>query len=324
MPLKEQSEPNSANPMARRLAFAIGTLVVLMVYGTASGAVQNVWHAITGYGMPIAAPNAVPVSKPILSEHNREWIETLGPQQQMEALIQSAINHEEGSTALIAQKLDSWHGHLERTRHWDDLMMTALYSNDLRVRAAAMEINLAANHLDKTSETVDSLIQKGEDEISARPYSAWNLGMLANRGVAAEKITPVLQNWMHDPNEQSRIWAVEGLAQIGTDETIKDFLWALKNDQSPQVRERAGCSLAKSGMLTRVQRMHAVPGLIDMADDSSLAPQTRNWVFQALREITDEILPNESGQWRNWWLEKGQERIQKFATADPDQTLGNS
>jgi HEAT repeat protein len=60
---------------------------------------------------------------------------------------------------------------------------------------------------------------------------------------------------------------VEGLAHIGTDETIPNFLDVFRNDSSMDVRERAGCSLAKSGMLTREQLMKAVPGLLELTDD---------------------------------------------------------
>src|SRR5436190_19389325 len=50
---------------------------------------------------------------------------------------------------------------------------------------------------------------------------------------------------------------------------------------------------AKSGMLTREQRMKAMPGLLELTDDPSLNATTRLWVYQALREITNENLPND-------------------------------
>jgi len=34
----------------------------------------------------------------------------------------------------------------------------------------------------------------------------------------------------------------------------------------------------------------AVPGLLELTDDPSLNATTRAWVYQALREITDEFL----------------------------------
>ena len=67
------------------------------------------------------------------------------------------------------------------------------------------------------------------------------------------------------------------------------------------IRERAACSLAQSGMLTRAQRMTAVPRLLDFSNDFSLDEQTRGWVFQALRDITGQNLPRDPSAWRNWY-----------------------
>src|SRR5207249_5632996 len=89
-------------------------------------------------------------------------------------------------------------------------------------------------------------MESGKQQESNRPWDAWELGMLASRGVEADRIHELLVTWAHDNQQQTRFWAVEGLAHIGTEETIKDFLDVLRNDASMDVRERAGCSLAKS------------------------------------------------------------------------------
>jgi len=315
-----QFEPSNL----RRVLVPCVILVAVLAIATKSGAVEKVWHVLTGNRVPVETPVPVTVSQSVLSEHQREWIDHQDPQTQAEELMRSAINHEEGATEMIALKLDSWRGRLKNTKRWSDLLMTALYSNDLRVRAAAIEINLEVFHVAKTTATANEIMDRADNNPSARPWAAWMLGMLANRGVATDQIVVKLEGWAHDPDEQTRVWAVEGLANIGTDSTINDFVAILKNDDSATVRERAGCSLAKSGMLTRVQRMHAVPGLIDLADDSTLEPQTRTWVYQALREITTQELPNSSGAWRDWYLEHGQDTIQKFTAADSNRVLGNS
>src|SRR5262249_44688135 len=158
---------------------------------------------------------------------------------------------------------------------------TALYSNDLRVRAAAIEVDLAAYGIAKTPADAERWIESGQQSAESRPFSAWALGMLANRGVETERIHEVLRGWAHDPEEETRFWAVEGLALLGTDATIPDLLEALRNDPSHRVRERGGCGLAKSGMLTREQRAKAVPGLIDVAEDSAADRVTQTWAFQA-------------------------------------------
>jgi len=269
-------------------------------------------------GKPVSADHSQ------LSEHNIEWMQTQPPQVEMEFLLSSAINHDKGATAWIEKSVDDWRGKLKPTQRWEDLQETALYSNDLRVRAAAIEINLAVRDLPKTEETVDRLIRSAEDRPGNRPFAAWELGMLANRGVERDRIYGLLVKYAHDPEEQTRFWAVEGLAHLGTDDTIKEFIDVLRSDVSMNVRERAGCSLAKSGMLTREQRMKAVPGLIDLSDDGALNDVTRSWVFQALREISNEPLPNDSKIWRNWYEKLGAQKIQEFHNGDQYTVLGNN
>jgi HEAT repeat protein len=219
---------------------------------------------------------------------------------------------------------DDWHGKLHFTKRFDDLSLTALYSNDLRVRAAAIEVNLAVYNLSKTEDTAEQLMASAEKSPDYRPYATWELGMLANRGVAREKIHDFLRIYLHDPNQKTRFWAVEGLAHIGTDDTIKDFLDVFRNDPALEVRERAGCSLAKSGMLTREQRMLAVPGLIDLAYDPSLDATTRSWIYQALREITNEHMGNDPAAWRNWFSTAGAKRKEEFRQSEQWNVLGNN
>jgi len=280
---------------------------------------------------PVTSGDQLPVpGKPVpadhskLSEHNIEWMRTQPPQVQMEFLLAEAINHDQGATDWINQLVEDWRGKLKPTQKWQDLQDTALYSNDLRVRATAIEINLAVRNLAKTEETADSLIRSGESYPANRPFAAWELGMLANRGIEMERIHQTLQSYLHEPEEQTRFWAVEGLAHLGTDDTIKDFLDVFRSDASMGVRERAGCSLAKSGMLTREQRMKAVPGLIDLSEDDSLNATTRTWVFQALREITNVFLPNDSKAWRSWYEKFGAQRTQEFRQGEKWSVLGNS
>jgi len=274
---------------------------------------------------PVELPGKpIPPDHSKLSEHNIEWLKTQSAQVQMEFLLGAAINHDHGATDMIAKLVEGWHGKLHRAERWQDLETTALYSNDLRVRAAAIEINLAVNNLAKTEDTAKELMESGKQQESNRPWDAWELGMLASRGIEADRIHELLVTWAHDNQQQTRFWAVEGLAHIGTEETIKDFLDVLRNDSSMDVRERAGCSLAKSGMLTREQRMKAVPGLLELTDDPSLNATTRMWVYQALREITNENLPNDPATWRNWYSSKGAERTREFKQADSWAVLGNN
>jgi hypothetical protein len=297
------------------------SIVCVLVFTYSAGAQQSGEQPST----PIPLPGKpIPPDYSKLSEHNIEWLKTQPAQVQMEFLLGAAINHDHGATDMIAKLVEGWHGKLHRTERWQDLETTALYSNDLRVRAAAIEINLAVNNLAKTDDTAKELMESGKQQESNRAWDAWELGMLASRGIEADRIHELLVTWAHDNKQQTRFWAVEGLAHIGTDETIRDFLDVLRNDASMEVRERAGCSLAKSGMLTREQRMKAVAGLLELTDDPSLNATTRAWVYQALREITDESLPNDPATWRNWYSSRGAERTREFKQAESWAVLGNN
>jgi HEAT repeat protein len=269
-------------------------------------------------GRPVPADNGQ------LSEHNIEWMRTQPAQTQMEFLLGAAVNHDHGATDWINKLVDGWHGKVHFTQKFDDLDMTALYSNDLRVRAAAIETNLAVFNLSKTDETAEGLMEHAQKSTAWHPYAMWELGMLGNRGVEPEKIHEFLRYYLHNPNEKTRHWVVEGLAHLGSDDTIRDFLDVFRNDPSLEVRERAGCSLAKSGMLTRQQRMLAVPGLIDLAYDPSLDATTRSWVYQALREITNEHMGNDPAAWKNWYSSMGAKRREEFQKGEQWAVLGNN
>ncbi|MBZ5572635.1 MAG: HEAT repeat domain-containing protein [Acidobacteriia bacterium] len=305
-----------------RASLLAGAVLFVLVAVNSAGAQQAGNPVTSGDQLPVPG-KPVPADHFQLSEHNVEWMLKQEPQAQMEFLLSSAINHDHGSTDWIEKLVEGWRGKLKPTQKWQDLQDTALYSNDLRVRAAAIEINLAVYNLSKTDETADRLIRSGETP-GNRPFVGWELGMLANRGVQLERIHQLLVTYIHEPDEKTRFWAVEGLAHLGTDDTIKDFLDVLRSDASMDVRERAGCSLAKSGMLTREQRMKAVPGLIDLADDNSLNAVTRTWVFQALREISNQPLPNDSKAWRSWYEKFGASRTQEFRQGEKWSVLGNS
>lgn len=312
------------SPKALRVAVLLVLFAGLLAFASKSGALQAALDMIfSGHNLPVQG-TPVPATHAKLSEHEIEYINGLPPQQQAEELVQAAVNHDTGATAMIMDKLQGWKGRLKRTKKWETLEQTALYSNDLRVRAAAIEVDLLMYHLEKDPAWVDRLIESGERTPGNRPFDGWVLGMLANRGVETERVHDKLREWMHDPDQQSRFWAVEGMALIGTDDIIPDLLDVLRNDPSMEVRERGGCSLAKSGMLTREQRMQAIPGLIEVAADAAEDATTHSWAFQALREITNEPVPNDVNAWRNWFDSHGRERTEQFHREDQSQVLGNS
>jgi HEAT repeat protein len=244
----------------------------------------------------------LPASPAKLSDHEIEGLSAMAPQQQAQLLIERAINHYEGAIELIEKNVPSWYGQLEVEKGpLAGLLYTAINANDLRVRAASLEITLAGYNLPKSPESVDNLLSRLEDEPKHRAWLLWMLGVLGNRGVETTRLEGVFLDRIHDPDETTRAYAVIGLGLLATDSSIAPLLDVFRNDPSPQVREGAACAIAQSGMFREEQRMGAVPGLLKMMDDASIDATTRGWVFQALRDITGASLGSDPAAWRNWW-----------------------
>jgi hypothetical protein len=262
------------------------------------------WEEISRYLSLQGKPERA--SANVLSEHEIEGLDQMTAQNQAELLLERSINHYQGANDQIVTRVDKWRGQIKLEQRLNNLFMTAINSDDLRVRAAALEIDLACRNLEKTTATVDRLepdARSGEQGLRAN--ALWNLGLLGNRGVEPDRTAQILSDSLHDSNENARYWAVEGLAYLGTDAVIAPLLQVFHDDPSPMIRERAACSLAQSGMLSEKQRRSAVPQLLNFAEDSSLDSSTREWVFQALRDITGQSLPHDPAAWRNWYNSPG-------------------
>jgi hypothetical protein len=254
----------------------------------------------------------LPASPARLSDHLTQELTGMVPQEQAELLLQESINHYDGAIELLGERLAAWQGRLKFTTELSGELDTAMNSNDLRVRAAGIELYLATNNLAKSEQAANGLMLRIEDDPGGRPWALWMLGALGNRGVEPRRAFDMIFKYTQDPDQGTRYWAVEGLALLGTDETIRPLLDVFHNDPSPRVRERAACSLAQSGMLTKEQRLRAVPGLLSDMDDPAFDSTTRPWVFQALRDITGASLGEDAVAWRTWWAQHSE-----FAQARP-------
>ena len=248
-----------------------------------------------------------PASANVLSEHEIEALDTMSPQSQAELLLERAINHYRGANEQIAARVDRWTGQLTLDGRLDHLFTTAINSNDLTVRVAGIEIDIAARNIEKSFDTVNRLepiARSGEQ--GPRVNAMWDLALIGNRGVEPERVADILLTNIHDSNENIRYWAVEGLAYLASDSAIQPLLDVFRDDPSPMIRERAACSLAQSGMFSAAQRGTAVPALLAYADDGALDQQTQDWVFQALRDITGQTLPRDAHVWREWYRKQQQ------------------
>lgn len=259
-------------------------------------------HAVHGGAESHAMARAVsPVSLPKTETKNDAALEGLAPQQLVQRLLERAMQDDQHSLNLLREKADGWRGQLKNTDQLFDLVLAAMNSADLRVRTAAVDVDLAANNLSKTPESVTRLLWQIQNDSAARGMALWRLGSLGNRGVEPERVLANLLSYTHSQDEHTRYWAVEGLSMLGNDATLSPLLDRMAHDPSPRVRELAASSIGQAGMLTREERLAAIPHLLNFADDDSLNTATRELVYGTLRVITGVALGNDTAAWREWW-----------------------
>ena len=232
-------------------------------------------------------------------------LDAMTPQAQAELLLDEAVHNEEGALEDLNARMDGWRGYLQMTPKLEQEMEPAVNASDLQVRGAALEIYLDVYDVAKQPESVSWLEQRISAEPEARPWALYALGALGNRGLDPIGVLRKLTDYANDSNDDTRVWAVEGLAMLGTNEALDPLLETLRTDPSPRVRERAACGLAEAGMFTQEQRRSAVPRLLDLAEDSSLDATTRGHVFHALEDITHAGKGSDVHAWREWWNQHG-------------------
>lgn len=279
------------------LAMAVGVLLAVMV-----ASVGNAHAAWAHFANLFSARGNAPERPELVSAKDSVQLDRLKPQKQAEALLELAVDNSDGAVAQISSRVDRWQGKVKWNSQIATLTTAALNSSDMRVRESGIEVELAAYGLAKDSASLGYVMKTAESRDPAQKiWALWALGLLGNRGVKTEQVVQVLSAHLKDADQDSRRWAVEGLALTGTTQTIEPLLTTLHDDPSPAVRERAACSLAESGMFTREQRFSAVPRLLTYMEDPGLDAQTHTWAYQALSDITRERLPNDPAAWRNWY-----------------------
>ena len=152
-----RSEPLSFS-LLRNYALAFVLLAaVSAVAGFEVGHLRAIWVDLK-LGPPTTSPASISqlTSDPV----NAEFAELtrLAPQQQAERLLERAIRRQQGTLDLIRDNVEGWRGRVQNTDHLFDLVLTAMKSEDLRVRSAAVEIDLVANNLPKSPKSVARLV----------------------------------------------------------------------------------------------------------------------------------------------------------------------
>ena len=282
-------------------AIIVGVMLALLV--SSGGGLGAVWGKTSG----VFSPQIKSHTSAVFADRD---LDRQRPQKQAEILLERAVSRSDGDTnqveAQIEARVESWRGKLKWDAQLGDLTTVALNSTDESVRASAIEVQLAAYGLTKSESSVDALVRQADSSDHAQKiWALWTLGLLGNRGIETDRVVQVLAAHLKDSgrnrDEDTRRWAAEGLALVGTTPTIAPLLDAMHNDPSAMVRERAACGIAESGMLSHEQRLTAVPQLINYSADPTLDAQTHAWAFRALADITKQRLPNDSAAWRTWY-----------------------
>lgn len=275
-----------------------------------------------------AAPRPNPVVPRVFSsplgEADVARVSALPAQEQAEELFERAIGHDALALKVLNRQTEGWVGHIYQSDRMTQLLQRGQFSKDLRVRLAEADLSLALQGFHEDQHAADSLINRADTDPQYRAWALYYLGMLAGRGIAYERIHPVLLSYArHDSDASVRQWAVEGLRFLGKDEVLDELYTAFTEDPSMSVRDRAGCNISDCGIFTRKQRMRMVPKLIDLAARPNLSLQMRNWCFMALREITDENSPADAIAWNRWYTDHGTEKMAEFERLEWWQVRGD-
>lgn len=169
---------------------AIAGIVVLSALVAGAGAAAA-WDDLAGFLSLQGKPE--PASANVLSEHHTEALDGMSPQAQAEFLLERSMNGYAGANREIDARVDSWRGKLRASERFETLFRLAINSDDLRVRVAALEVNIVARNLEKNVETVNRLepIARAGAQ-GPRANALWDLALIGNRGVEPARIAHIL------------------------------------------------------------------------------------------------------------------------------------
>jgi HEAT repeat protein len=240
-------------------------------------------------------------TEPRFDRFHAAMVEGMPPQARAERALELSINRFEGAAEYVIQDAQSWRGQFEPNPRLDALITTAINAPLIEIRMAGFEMHLAQYDLEKSPEEVDRLIDRlHADPQGAGPWALWSMAVIGARGVDRERVFDELLLAVNHPEIRLRRWAVDSLAKLGGVEVVDPLLAVAVEDSSAVVRERAFCGLAHSGTLHVAERYAAIPGLLAIAESPQSQPQTLQWTFQALREISGVYgIPEDPVAWRD-------------------------
>ena len=221
-------------------------------------------------------------------------------QAQAEELLAGVVAGSPGAADELMAQSSRWTGKTQRTPKTDQLIGAGINLKDMHAREATLQAQLALDGVPLDQGGFEMLEGQTADR-QRRQWALWSLGEIGNRGVDPVHASKIIDAYLGDPDANVRTVAVQGLALLGTDETIPMLEDRFRNDPSPAVQEQAICGVAESGMYTRAQRMVAAASLVGWVDDSTLSQQQRAWVVQALGDISGKNFGSDSTAWRSWY-----------------------
>lgn len=221
-------------------------------------------------------------------------------QVEIEGLLERVAQGDTSAADEILSQSSNWTGKTHRTPKTDQFITADLNSRDMHAREAAIAAQLAIDGIPQDQGGL-SMLEQAVGNRSSRAWALWMLGGMGNRRIDPVHTTKIIGAYLSDPDASVRASAVNGLALVGTDETIPMLLDRFRNDSSPLVQERAACAIAESGMYTHQQRMTAAASLVGWVDDSLLTTQQRNWTVHALSDISGEHFGSDDAAWRRWY-----------------------
>jgi HEAT repeats len=308
-----------ASPQIRvALAAGIAVLCGLLAFGFFTRSSVNNRPSRVRNSPRVSSRSAVqPVSYSPLTDTDVQRLQSMPEQARAEELLERAIGHDSRALDLFEENIGIWLGDIKLTERMKQLEWRSRFSTDLRVRYANADLNLAMDGWSKTDNSADLLIAKAQSDSRYRQAAVYFMGMMAGRGVGYDRIYPVLVDYArNNPDPNVRLWAIEGMRYLGTDEALDVLFDSFTHDPSESVRNRAGCNISDCGNFMRKQRMRMVPKFIELTEDPQTTPQMRSWSFLALSEITDQTLPADASAWRDWYTQHGAEKLAEFEQID--------
>ena len=288
----------------RKLVLLVLLMVSVLAYARPDLA-RSVWYLVRGVEEPIL--DRGPAGLGLLTDYEIEKLDAMAPQQQALALLDYAVAGYDNAADLVAARYPTFLESIVFDDEMNQAVDRALQSTRLDARAAAMDVYLATQRMQRNSTEVFRLLDELADPalpVSRRRSLVWVLAFAGGRGIERRPIFDMLIDHLGHPDDSVRFWTANAMGYFGGREVIDPLLDTLASDPHIPTRERAACSLSSSGMLNVEERYLAVPGILDVVETNQ-DPQTVNWGYQALRHISGAQYPNSPAPWREGLVKLG-------------------